>query len=371
MLSILQILKKYQEEKQKLKDGAGSGGAAAAPSDGIGPFPAPAAGPGDLSRQDSKQFSDNISIFSAVTKEIEDEKLIRVKEFYGLAFQWAVKIYSSELIPSAQLKTEFLPFAAQAVNVYSLNDKDFLHLCLCDYQRLEDYLFCHAVNTAFISLELGKGFNYSQEKLAELFCAAFFHDIGLVNLRDIVNKRARLTPDEFIVVKEHPSKGIEILNKMGGEFSPGMAEVIAQEHERVDGSGYPKGARDNQISEFSLIVAVADVYEALTHARPYRNRLSPPKAMNEILNLKNQFSVRVIKIMLERVGIFPVGTWVKLNTKETGIVVKVNQGLPLRPAVQVMFAENGAKLLGPKVVDLASNLLISVEECMECQYNQR
>ncbi|MFA6384618.1 MAG: hypothetical protein WCY10_04525, partial [Candidatus Omnitrophota bacterium] len=111
--------------------------------------------------------------------------------------------------------------------------------------------------------------------------------------------------------------------------------------------------------------------ESLTHTRPHRPRLTPPKAVNEILNQKSVFSVKIMKLLLERIGIFPVGTWVRLNTKETGIVSKNNQGLPLRPAVQVLFAENGSKLLQPKLVDLANNLLISVEECLESQYNPR
>jgi hypothetical protein len=98
---------------------------------------------------------------------------------------------------------------------------------------------------------------------------------------------------------------------------------------------------------------------------------TPPKAVNEILSKKSVFGMKVLKLLLERIGIFPVGTWIRLNTKETGIVSKNNQGLPLRPSVQVLFAENGSKLLQPKLVDLASNLLISVEECLESQYNPR
>jgi HD-GYP domain-containing protein (c-di-GMP phosphodiesterase class II) len=180
-----------------------------------------------------------------------------------------------------------------------------------------------------------------------------------------------LSSDELAKVKEHPAKGLEILSKLGGEFSTGLSDVITQEHERMDGSGYPKGLREGEIGEFAQIVSLADVYESLTHSRPHRLRLTPPKAVNEILKQKSVFSVKVMKLLLERIGIFPVGTWVRLNTKETGIVLKNNQGLPLRPAVQVLFAENGGKLLQPKLVDLASNLLISVEECLESQYNPR
>lgn len=361
MLSILQILKKYQDEKQKLKDQGAS----------PGPGAAGVAASSEGKQGQPSQADSAVSVFSAVNREIEDERLSRVREFYGLALDWAHRIYSLELKTSAEFRSQFVPFAQQAVSVYNLNDKNFLFQCLHDYERLDDYIYCHAVNVAFISLELGRGMNYPQARLVELFCAAFMHDIGITPYLDIVRKPGRLTAEEYARIKDHPFKGLEIIQKLGGEFSPGVIEAITQEHERMDGSGYPKGLREGEIGEFAQIVCLADVYESLTHSRPHRARISPPKAVNEILNQKGIFSVKALKMLLERVGIFPVGTWVRLNTKETGIVSKNNHGLPLRPAVEVMFAENGAKLLQPKTVDLAVNLLISIEECLENQYNPR
>ncbi|HNQ50594.1 MAG TPA: HD domain-containing phosphohydrolase [Candidatus Omnitrophota bacterium] len=361
MLSILQILKKYQDEKQKLKDQGASSGAGAGQSGPDG------SGPAGLSLSADAA----VSVFNAVNREIEDERLSRVREFYSTALDWARRIYSLELKTQAEFRSQFVPFAQQAVGVYNLNDKNFLFQCLHDYEKIDDYIYCHAVNVAFMSVELGRGMNYTPARLTELFCAAFMHDIGIMPFIDLVRKPGVLAPEEYARIKEHPLKGLEILNQLGGEFSPGMIEAITQEHERTDGSGYPKGLREGNIGEFAQIVCLADVYEALTHSRPHRKRLSPPKAVNEILDRKNIFSVRALKMLLERIGIFPVGTWVRLNTKETGIVFKHNHGLPLRPAVQVLFAENGAKLLQPKLVDLASNLLISIEECLENQYNPR
>jgi HD-GYP domain-containing protein (c-di-GMP phosphodiesterase class II) len=364
MLSILQILKKYQDEKLKLK-----GDAVVSEPDEQQSAPAGAGAP--QAGQMMPPVDVNVSVFNAVNREIEDERLTRVREFYAEALTWARKIYSFELKTSAEFKSQFVPFADQAVNVYSLNDKNFLYQCLHDYERLEDYIHCHAVNVAFISLELGRGMNYPVARLGELFCAAFLHDIGIIPYMELIGKRGALTAEEFGKVKEHPAKGLEILNRLGGEFSSGIIDVITQEHERMDGSGYPKGLKETEISEFAQIVGLADAYESLTHTRPHRPRLTPPKAVNVILNQKSIFSLKVMKLLLERIGIFPVGTWVRLNTKETGIVSKNNQGLPLRPAVQVLFAENGSKLLQPKLVDLASNLLISGEECLESQSNPR
>jgi HD-GYP domain-containing protein (c-di-GMP phosphodiesterase class II) len=361
MFSILQILKKYQDEKQKLKEVYAKDDTQPVPDENIR----------DKTPGSHADPQINISVFNAVNREIEDERLKRVREFYAAALSWAQKIYSLELKTQEEFKAHFLPFAQEATNAYCLNDKDFLYQCLHDYEHLNNYIYSHAVNVAFISLELGRGMDYSDIKLCQLFCAAFMHDIGIIPYIELINRKGSLTPDEYGRIKEHPVKGLEILNQLGGEFSPGLIDVILQEHERMDGSGYPKGLAEGRISEFAQIVALADTYEALTHTRPHRPKFAPPRAVNEILNQKSVFGMNVLKLLLERIGIFPVGTWVRLNTKETGVVVRNNQGLPLRPAVQVIFAENANKLLQPKLVDLANNLLISVEECLENQFNPR
>jgi HD-GYP domain-containing protein (c-di-GMP phosphodiesterase class II) len=364
MFSILQILRKHQDEKIKLKEASAASQAQdtkPCSQEIVQAQPQATAVPAEV----------NVSVFAAVNREIEDERLNRVREFYAVSVAWAKKIYSLELKNADEFKSQFLPFVSQAVDVYSVNDKDFLYQCLHDYEPAEAYYFYHAVNVAYISLELGRGMNYTPSRLGELFCGAFLHDIGIIPYIGVIGQAKALTPEEYSEVKKHPEKGLEMINQLGGEFSPGLIDIITQEHERMDGSGYPMGLREGQITEFAQIVALADSYEAMTHTRPHRMKRTPPKAVNEILNQKALFGMKFLKLLLERIGIFPVGTWVRLNTKEMGVVSKNNQGLPLRPAVQVLFAENGSKLLQPKTVDLASNLLISVEECLESQHKPR
>ncbi len=353
MLSILDILRKYQEESKKKKSQAGKSNVpAVAPDAGAG-LPAAVAP------------VENVNVFSIVNKDLNEDKSGRAKEFYKELLDWAKKVYKLEFVLAPDFKSQFTAIIEKELNFLDSESKELLKLSLADYENKEDALYYHVVNVSIISLELGRGLGYQKQRLIELGVASLMHDIGAIKFLELINKNGKLTDEELRKVKEHPLNGVEILNKIGGEFMPGIIDVISQEHERLDGSGYPNGLKDDEIKEFAQIVGLVDVYEAMTHVRPYRLKFSPPKTINTILNKKSEFSAKVLKVFLERIGVFPVGAMVRLNTKEVGMVSKENQGLPLRPLVTVMFDENGNKLSQPKQINLSANLLICIEECID------
>jgi hypothetical protein len=191
------------------------------------------------------------------------------------------------------------------------------------------------------------------------------HDIGSVDYLDIINKAAKLSEQDYNKVKEHPKVGLNVLNEFWKDPPAAVSEVVSQEHERLDGSGYPRGIKGKDISEFAQIVALVDIYEAMIHQRPYRNKHTPSETVNTILTNKNAFGYRVIKVLIERMGIFPVGFMVRLNNKEIGLVVKENPKSPLRPVVDIIFTPDNKKLEKPKQIDLARNPVICIEECLE------
>jgi HD-GYP domain-containing protein (c-di-GMP phosphodiesterase class II) len=356
MLSILNILKKYQDEKKN------KGESSKNPDPGLDRSGKNADSAGGES---TPGRADNLSIFSVVNKDLSEDKIERIKEFYKELLDWAKKVYKLEFVLAADFKNKFTQIIEKELAALNSDSKELLQLCLADYENKDDALYCHVVNVSIIALELGKGLGYQKQQLVELGVASFLHDIGLIKYLELINKNGKFSEEEFRQVKEHPLNGREIINKIGGEFMPGIIDVILQEHERLDGSGYPSGIRDDEIKELAQIVGLVDVYEAMTHLRPYRAKFSPPKTMNTILNKKNSFSTKVLKVLLERIGVFPVGTMVRLNTKEMGIVYKENNGLPLRPVVIVMFDESGNKLPQTKQIDLAANLLVCIEECLD------
>lgn len=359
MLSILNILRKYQQT-QKNKPG----GLKAADS-GLDFIGKRINGEPQASNEATPNAVENVSISSLVDKDLSPEKLERVRELYAQFLDCAKRLYNPEFVMAVDFKSEFVAAIEKALDASNSELRELLQLSLTDYQNKQDIFYYHVVNVMIISLELGIGLGYKKQQLLELGVASFLHDIGSIKYLELISKNGNLTDEEFSKVKDHPLNGLEVLNRIGGEFMAGTIEVISQEHERLDGSGYPKGLRDDQINEYAQIVGLVDVYEAMTHLRPYRLKFSPPKTMNAILNKKNGFSTKILKIFLEKIGIFPVGTMVRLNTKEVGVVYKENQGLPLRPKVMVMLDEGGNKLVSPKQIDLAINLLVCVEECLD------
>ncbi|MCX5703147.1 MAG: HD-GYP domain-containing protein, partial [Candidatus Omnitrophica bacterium] len=154
----------------------------------------------------------------------------------------------------------------------------------------------------------------------------------------------------------------DILNKIK-DIQEEVLFVIEQTHERLNGKGYPKGIKGEQLSEYAKIVAVVDVYEALTHSRPHRKAFSPHGAIKELLTMNSSsklFDAALLKVLINRIGIYPVGSWVELNSGEIGKVASANDDSPLRPKVNIIFGPDRKRLAQIKIVDLVirSNLFI-------------
>ena len=173
-------------------------------------------------------------------------------------------------------------------------------------------------------------------------------------------KAGPLNAEETEMLRRHPETGAKIIDGLG--FSRTVSDAVLFEHERCDASGYPRGLKANGIPDAARIVGLADAYEAMVHTRPFRPARVPSAAINAVLNGKNGFDPRAIKMLIERVGIFPEGTRIRLNTRETGIVIKVNPLSPLRPVVSVLTDPQGNDLAEPKEINLCKNYLIHIEE---------
>lgn len=219
----------------------------------------------------------------------------------------------------------------------------------------------HMVNVAVFALKIGQGAGCRDDELPWLGLAACLHDVGMVIVpRRILEKPEALSPDEMALVRQHPEKGFRILQTLGPEFE-WLANVALQEHEREDGSGYPQGLAGDQIHEYAKIVGLADVYEALSHARPYRQMSSPVDVVKELISSqRRRFPDRILKGFIRGLSAFPVGSVVRLNSMEVGRVVATNPTLPLRPVVEVLQGSKGERLDPPRRLDLATNTLLFI-----------
>ena len=226
-----------------------------------------------------------------------------------------------------------------------------------------DYLVDNAVNVAIVSVKIAEALRYESAKLEQVALAGLLHDLGMFALPDsLVDKTGTLTEEELQYVREHPQHGARLFKEVG-EAYPWVERVILQEHERRDGSGYPNRLTGDQIDEMALIIGLADVFEAQMSARPYRSGVTPHRAIRALLvNGKTVFPHHLLKALVDQLSIYPLGTTVRLNTGETGVVFQLNRQYPLRPIVQVTQQALSAQAPASKTVDLRAATSVHIVE---------
>ena len=219
-------------------------------------------------------------------------------------------------------------------------------LDMVDLRTFDDYTYRHSVNVAVLATIIGMGFGLKQVQLNDLCTAAMFHDMGKLMIDpDILNKPGRLTKDEFDLIKMHPQLSIELLAERWNISIESKAAIVSH-HENEDGSGYPKGLQGKKIPLYAKIIHVADVYDALTSKRPYKEPYTPSEAIEYLMGGCNMlFDMDVVTTFLKWVPVYPKGVLVKLSDGREGIVYE-NTSNPLRPKV---------RLLDGKILDLGSD----------------
>lgn len=234
-----------------------------------------------------------------------------------------------------------------------LNIDDILYN-LSEIKSVDDYTFEHSVNVCILSLITGIALGFSIQRLRELGVGAMMHDIGKLCVpREILKKPSQLTVEEFEEIKKHTVLGYEILKK-SNQVNLVSSYIAFGHHERFDGSGYPLQLKGDNIQICARIVAIADVYDALTSDRVYRKKLKPNEVYEYITTLGvNHFDPTVIESFVKYVSIYPVGTGVLLNTKERGIVVRDNRVAPTRPVVRIIYNEKMQKQSIYREIDLS------------------
>ncbi|MEG9298846.1 HD-GYP domain-containing protein [Mangrovibacillus sp. Mu-81] len=243
-----------------------------------------------------------------------------------------------------------------AVVLREVKGNEDLLTVLTDIFTYDSYVFHHSFNVTLYTLSIGIELNLSPRQLEEIGIGAILHDVGkMLVSEEILMKPGRLTEEEFLEVKKHTEHGFEILRKLQS-ISLMVAHCAYQHHERLDGSGYPRGLKGEDIHPFAKIIAVADVFDAMTSNRVYREAMLPHEAL-EILyaGSGSLFDKNVIEAFRRSVAIYPNGMVVELNDGKKGIVTGQNKGLTDRPVIRVI-EENGKELYRPYNLDLRTEL---------------
>lgn len=243
-----------------------------------------------------------------------------------------------------------------AVNAIMQDDSTLLGLA--NIKNYDEYTFNHSVNVAIYAIALGQRIGIPKKHLSHLGMAGLFHDMGKTRIpKEILNKTGKLSPEEWLMMRSHPIAGTELIMRMKewGELSTRMIEGAFEHHLRYDLTGYPRLTRKRKITLFGRIITIGDFYDALVRPRVY-NRF--PYVSEKILGIMlersgKDFDPAIVKVFINMIGIFPLGTLVLLNTNEMGLVTQIQEDTELidRPKVCLLSYSDGEYRKG-KVVDL-------------------
>lgn len=227
-------------------------------------------------------------------------------------------------------------------------------LCLSKLSRYDGYTYAHSINVAAISVVFGEYLGLEREELINLGVAGMMHDLGKTAVpARIINKRGRLTENEFSEVRRHPQHGYDILRR-NDNVPEEVLEAVRGHHEKFNGSGYPAKKTKKDIPGLARILSLADVYDALTSDRSYKDAILPNKALAIMYGMRDQdFDALEVQLFIKCLGIFPSGSLVKLNSGSYGVVYESNPALPLMPKIKIILDED-LRPIPSKLVDLAA-----------------
>lgn len=226
-------------------------------------------------------------------------------------------------------------------------------VCLTQIKGFDSYTYTHSVNVGVLMTSLALSMNYSGEELVDICIGGLLHDIGKMHVPEpILTKPGSLTAKEFAIIKKHPEEGLKMV-KDKKEISPLAKTVILQHHERYNGCGYPRGLKEWHISDIGLMSAVVDVYDALTSDRVYKSAWPPQLALAEIFKgCDKEYSRHIVERFTKNIGIYPVGSFVKMKTGEMGIVIHVDKEDLLAPVLLILFDKDEHRLKRPYHLNL-------------------
>ncbi|MCB1158456.1 MAG: HD-GYP domain-containing protein [Leptospiraceae bacterium] len=281
-------------------------------------------------------------------------------QFYRDSFQ---TIKSNFRKVAEKKNVEFTPFREIAENIINLvKNSGNISYHLLQYEVEGYYLYNHVLYSAFYATMIGQALELNRSKLLDLTSASLLADIGMTKIPpDISEKKEKLIEDEAKIIKQHPIIGYHILNNVF-KVKKSLTILALQHHENFDGSGYPQRLKGADIDDMARIYAIADHFAALIHDRPWREKKMPYVALRSMLSANmNKFDLRLIKLFINILSMYPVGSYVELSDNSIAAVVSTNDSKPLRPNVAVFKTPEG-KLLkeNPFFINLMKNTDLSI-----------
>jgi putative nucleotidyltransferase with HDIG domain len=242
----------------------------------------------------------------------------------------------------------------------SLLDDNNALLCLTKLKSHDEYTVSHSINVSILALAFGRHLQLNPEKLEVLGLGALLHDIGKMKIpTEVLNKPGKLTDPEFEIMKSHVLLALEVLENTSG-FPPEARDVVIQHHEKLSGKGYPYGLKNGQISLFGKLLAIVDVYDAMTTDRVYRRATPPHESIKWIYEWSSKdFELELVEHFIKTIGIFPIGSQVEINRQSIGLVISNNPENAMKPSVLLLYDDQKQKYRPPRMIDLTEKDIFS------------
>ena len=307
------------------------------------------------------EVSEGIDIVESIPEALRVEALHTITE----GFQTLMDVSQSNSNLQGMMKSSRTIRSFQKVFkdiVASLTDnKDALNL-LASAKIHENYIFEHSLNVSIYACQLALANGLPLKNVEEIGLGAMLHDLGKVHVPlEILNKPSELTKEENTLVKKHCEQGFEILRKIH-EIPLPVAHCALQHHERIDGTGYPRGLKGDEIHRYAKIISVADVFDTVTNPRVFKPAVMPHEGL-EILYAGGgtQFDIHQVNLFRDCIAIYPPGLTIRLNDGRTGIVSKYNYQAVGRPEIRIIKNEANENV-SPYEIDLGAreNLMLEI-----------
>ena len=262
----------------------------------------------------------------------------------------------SDVRMGKQIEVARLSPAVEHITDSIFRNKDAF-ISLSRIKKKDEYTFQHSISVCALLVAFSREVGYEKDVVLEAGMGGLLHDIGKMKVPDqILNKPNALSESEFAIMKSHAAIGRDLLKQ-----TPGMSQVAisitGEHHERYDGTGYPDKLEKDEISKLGQMASIVDVYDALTSNRVYHKGMEPTAALKKLFEWSRfHFNAQLVERFICLIGIYPVGTLVKLESGMLAVVVSPGEESLLRPTVRIIFDSKHGSSVTPRDIDLASRL---------------